>query len=227
MSESLKALSTNNSSDTIITFLLGLLSSLIGIFAGYKISQSQENKKFSQNNHFEYLKHVNLLNIRINDILTKIVNVHKFSQNLLGELYKPLNITPINDYFMVCLKTNTLKSFLLNNSSRYDIDNTNKKVQYRLIIGYIDDIIKPNNFIEIGNAFEYNVCNYYYLIKPKLRKEYNHIIKTIQMYSQNSMQDFDLEEFKRIVVGHIYSINEIIINRKLDRTKELFDNKVD
>ena len=215
IANSLVKISETSIFDSIIPFLFGLLSSLIGIYFGYKISNFQDNKKIKINYHFEYLKHVNVLTYKINKILNNIVNIDKFCANLLGTKYNSLSIVPINDFYMVCLRINTLRAYLNNTSSAYNIPNTNKIAQFNEIMKMINDVLEPNLLVNIYNDFERDACNYYFLINKKLRVEYDDQVKKMQAFSINPMVGMDLEMQKGILLKHIRTINEIILSKKI------------
>jgi len=224
IANSLIKISERSVFDDILLILLGLLSTLIGIFVGYKISNIQDKKKFEVNNHIEYLKHVNILNYKINKLLNNIINIHKFSSNILNNNYNTLNILPVNDLFYVLLRINTLRAFLNCNSSMFNKPNTNYNSQYNQIMKMISEVLEPNLLVDIFSEFEKEACNFYYLIKPNLRSEYKIIIKKIQYFSQNYAVGLDIEELKKTLTDHIILINETITGKKINKNKDIFDN---
>jgi len=224
ISNSLAKMSETTIIDNILPFLFGLVSTLIGIFVGYKISNFQENKKNMINIHFEYMKFVNILNYEINKLLSNIINIQKFSRNLLGENSNHLSVFPINNFYDVCLKLNTLRAYFNCNSAGFDVPNTNKYAQYNQIMKMINEVLEPNLFVNVYSDFEKNACNYYLLVKRNIRKEYISIIKQMQHFTTNSADGLDLEGLKKVLVDHIFSLNEIIIGKKIDRVKDAFDS---
>jgi hypothetical protein len=208
------------------SFIGGIVSSLFSFISFLAVLYTllvEKQKKYIEI-HIEYLKHMDTFNFEINYVLNTIVNIDKYSNQLLGNsIYAPLSIGPINDYFMMSLKIDTLRAYLNSTSTAYQ-SHLNKRKLFEIIMKDISEILNPDLFINICGKFEHNACTYFYMIDKNLREEYKTIIKKIQFTSQNNMQGFDIQDFKKMLVNHIFSINDIILNKKLDRTKDLFDN---
>jgi hypothetical protein len=208
------------------TFIGGILSSIFSftsfIVLIYTLLQDKETKR--KEIYFEYLKLVNIFAIKINDLLSTIVNIDKYSRHLLGHTNVNFFIVEsLNDYFSVINKIDNLHKYLETNKNNYNVPNTNNKIYFDILMRDIIKVINPNIFIEICSEFENNSCNYYYLIKQSFRQIYKNIIKYVQFGSFNSMKDFDIQKLKIDLNEYVYQINEEILGKKLDRNKDIFD----
>ena len=183
-----------------------------------------DRDKINKERCIEYLKHVNTYNSEINHIIMDIENIRHYTKHLLQEQYNYFQIITDNDYYNICSRIDVLKKHLINNESFFNKENTNTNIFFQLIMDKINKVLYPDLFINIGKKFEDNACNYYYMIDRSLRNEYKLIIKTYVNASKNGMRDFNIFDFKKLLVEHIYSINENILEKKLDRKKDLFDN---
>jgi uncharacterized membrane protein len=207
-------------------FIGGVISSIFS-FASFLLLLLNfifDRDKVNKERCIEYLKYVNIFNSEINHIIMDIENIRNYTKNILGENYNYFQIITDNDYFNICSRIDNLKKYLINNEYSFNIPNTNNKLFYDLIMDKINKVLHPDLFINIGKKFEDNACNYYYLIDRPLRNEYKTIIKTFVNASNRKMKEFDIVQFKKMIVDHIYSINENILENKLDREKDLFDN---
>jgi hypothetical protein len=208
------------------TFIGGILSSIFSfssfVLLVYTLLQDKETKR--KDMYTQYLKHVNIFNIRVNDLLSTIVNIDKYSTHLLGHVKAYYILGQLNDYLTILNNIDKLHKYLIENKDLYDIPNTNNKIYFDIIMKNIIKLMNPNIFNEICSEFENNACNYYYLIKQPFRLIYKKIIKDIQLASFNSMKDFDIEKLKKELVEYIYQINEEILGEKLDRSKDVFDS---
>lgn len=207
------------------SFIGGIISSIFS-FASFVILISNfisDRDRVNKERCIEYLKHVNIFNSEINHIIMNIDNIRHYSKHLLKENYYQLSIITDNDFINICSRIDVLKKYLIGNNILFDVQNTNDKIYYDLIMKNIAEVLNPDLLINICAKFENNACNYYYMIDRSLRNEYKIIIKTIENASKNGMKDFNIFEFKKRLVQHIFSINESILENKLDRTKDSFD----
>jgi hypothetical protein len=208
------------------SFIGGVISSIFS-FASFLLLLSNfifDRDKVNKERCIEYLKYVNIFNSEINHIIMDIENIRHYSKHILEENYNNLQIITDNDYFNICSRIDILRKYLIKNKNSFDIQDSNKKIFYDLIMDKINKVLHPDLFINIGKKFEDSACNYYYLIDRPLRNEYKKIIKTYVDASNRKMKEFNIFQFKKIIVEHIYSINENILENKLDREKDLFDN---
>jgi hypothetical protein len=208
------------------SYIGGLISSIFS-FASFIILISNfiyDRDAINKSRTIEYLKHTNIFISEINQIIINIENIRHYSKHLLKDNYDKLSIITDNDFKNICSRINILRQYLNDNKILFDNQNTLDKMYFDLIMKNIDEVINPDLFINICTKFENNAINYYYMIDRSLRNQYKIIIKTIQEVSKNGMSNFNIVEFKNKLVNHIYSINEDILEKKLDRSKDLFDN---
>ena len=152
-----------------------------------------------------------------------IENIRQYGKHLLGEKYNDYSIIIDNDFMNICSRINILKGFLIENSNFFERHITNK-MYYETIMALIDNIINPDLLVNIFAEFENNACNYYFLIDENIREEYKELIKSFVKITENKMKDFNIFELKKTLIQHILSINESILEKKLDRSKDWFDN---
>jgi hypothetical protein len=208
------------------SFIGGIVSSIFA-YASFVILISNfifDRDKVNKERCIEYLKYVNILNSKINKIIMDIENIRQYSKHILGEKkYNELSIITDNDFMKICSRINVLKGFLIDNIEFFKRDVTNL-MYYNIIIEKIDHVVNPDLLINAFTEFENNACNYYYMIDRNIRNEYKLIIKTFANISSNKMENFNIFDFKKTLVQHIFSINESILENKLDRSKDWFDN---
>jgi hypothetical protein len=208
------------------SYIGGLISSIFS-FASFIIlilNFIYDRDTINKSRTIEYLKHTNIFISEINHIIINIENIRHYSKYLLKDNYDKMSIITDNDFRNICSRINILREYLNDNRILFDKQNTNNKMYFDLIMKNIDEIINPDLFIKICTKFENNAINYYYMIDRPLRNQYKILIKTIQEVSKNGMSNFNIVEFKTKLVDHIYLINENILEKKIDRSKDLFDN---
>jgi len=207
------------------SFIGGIVTSVFS-FASFIILISNfvlDRNKINKDRTIEYLKYTNIYASEINQVILNMENIRHYSKYLLKDDYDYLAIMTDNDFLNICSRINKLRDYLLKNESLFNIPNTNNKIYYDSIMKNINEIINPNLIVNICTKFENDACNYFYMIDRSLRNEYKTLLKTIEIFSKNGMKNFNIVEYKNKIVQHIYSINENILENKLDKTKDLYD----
>jgi hypothetical protein len=215
-----ESISTKDYLSDIIPWGLGLISSSIGAIIMYIITSKQEKKKFIRDSHIEYMKLTNNFTSEINKIITSIVNIQKMGFLLIGDLqnpnlYEPYFYGDLNNYLLIANKIRLLRKNIEKLSIETSEVYTSKKHYKEQIIILSDDILNFNKIVNICSEYEKEVMNYYYFIDKKIRREHADIINMISKATKENMNEFDIENLKKILVNHIQKTNELILGYKI------------
>lgn len=198
----------------VITSVFSFASFII-LFTNYISDKEKVNKERT----IEYLKHVNTFYFGVQSIIQNIEIIRQMSRHLIDNEpeYEKYSIVADNDYdiFKIFDKIEILQKHLIENKNVYY--NDANKMCYDSIISKMDETLSPYVLhAEITN-FMKDAVNYYYLIDEKLRAEHKELIETVSTVSSGGMNKFDIVEYVKKVDRHIISINENILNKKIEK----------
>jgi hypothetical protein len=211
IAESVKSLSQKSVWDTIIPFLLGLLSSVFVIIISYLISRRQERKAFRKKCLMDFLSQLNEFLYRINKIITDIVSIEKFGEVLLGEKYRTFKYLPSNDYNIIALKIRTFRSYLEANFKQVGETYSSKEHYYKEIIESSETVLDANHFIDVVGIFERSAVNYFYLVPKKIQEKYSFLVGSISEATVKNLEHFDINQLKNYLVEYIREVNAEIV----------------
>jgi len=204
-------------------FIGGVITSVFSFtsFLILFINFIYDKEKVNKDRTIEYLKHVNIFYADISDVYQNIEIIRQLSGHLLENEYEKYEIVINNDYSILKIfnKIEILQKYLNENENNYNDEE--KKIIFKLIVSKINEILDPYIFKNKFEKFTRNAINYYYLIDKNLRDEYNKLIEIIIDFSANAMDKFNIAEYVEIIDQHIISINENILNTKIDRKKDI------
>lgn len=193
--------------------------SLVSAFFGYFISSRNEKRAFKRDCHIKYLTFTNNFLVEINSVIVELENLQKLGFLIMDYINNPSAANPyfygnLNDYNSVVTKIRDLRTEI----GKMKKDETVYSTKQEYIKHYIeqsDDVLEFNKFINLCTKFQQESANYYYLISKSLRKEHADLINTLAKATQNNMNEFNIEDYKKQLYDHILHINKQIVGHKI------------
>lgn len=184
---------------------------IVGPLIGYKISLSVEKRKNKREIHLALLRSLNEFLYQLNSLITEINNIDKFGRVLLEDRYQNLSILVKPDYNFICLRIESLRSYLKQDPVHQPIERDSRRDRYYVqIMKSCEVVLNPEQFIDIASRFERESVNYYYLMDKKLRSDYQRAVSSLAEATRNNMIDFDIEKYKNELVDYVRKVNLVI-----------------
>lgn len=207
--EELKKMNQFQILNYVIPFLLGLITTVIGILIGYIISKKQSQTSIIINYHTDYLNKLNDLIFDINDLISNINNINKFGYYVLNNNFKTYAFSAEDDYYNIANKTKQLREVLCNPNNNFSTQ-IQAEMNYKYLLGACNYVLDSGLFIKIFRKYDRGVIDKINFLDKSIKNFYCDIINRIYSYTKKEMKDFYIENFKKELILHANDSNKII-----------------